>query len=143
MIQKRYADETRLTLDANELKLTDGTLVRIYEEDKWYDEVCIDLKESAAKFEELKPYLIFIAKNLCKMDAIVQKYYSSLKKNTSFADGYEVAYLCLDEPDGIRLTYYGTHENTEFDVIFQHINDEFILKSFGMVKNIPPDWDKQ
>jgi hypothetical protein len=35
------------------------------------------------------------------------------------------------------------NENTEFDVVFQYVNGDFILKSFGMVKNIPLNWDKK
>lgn len=141
LIRKRYTDKTRLIADANELKLTDRTLIQIYQEDKWYDEVYIDLEKQAVNFEELKSYIIFIARNLCEIDAIVQKYLL-LHGNAAFADDCQIAYLYFDEPDKIRITYYGTHINTEFDVLFQHINDKFILKSCGMVKNIPSDWDK-
>lgn len=142
MIRKRYIDEKKIIVDANKLKLTDSTLVQIYQEDKWYNEVYFDLEESTSKFERLKPYIMFIAKNICNMDIIVQKYFA-LHRNTRFADNYEVAYIYLNNPAGIRLTYYGIHENTQFDVLFEYINNEFILKSCGMVKNIPSDWEKQ
>ncbi len=81
--------------------------------------------------------IVFIAENLCKMDYIAQKY----TRDNKFAYSYMVAYIYIEIPDRVKLTYYGTIQNTEFDVTFQHINSEFILKSFGMVKDIQPNWD--
>ena len=126
-------------MDINELKLTEDALVLIYYGDKRYNEVTIDLEGEESKFEELKPYIIFVAKNLCKMDCIAQKY----SRDSEFAYRYEVAYICLNVKDIISLRYYGMIENTEFDVVFQYVNGDFILKSFGMVKNIPLNWDKK
>lgn len=139
LIHERYADNLKLVVDANELKLIDETQVLIYFGDKRYNEVTVDLEEEVSKFEELRPYIIFIAKNLCTMDCIAQKYSGDSK----FAYMYEVAYICFDVLDIISLRYYGMNENTEFDVVFQYLNGDFILKSFGMVKNIPLNWDKK
>ena len=126
-------------MDINELKLTEDAQVLIYYGDKQYDEVTIDLEGEESKFDELKPYIIFVAKNLCKMDCIAQKY----SRDSEFAYRYEVAYIHLNVRDIISLRYYGMIENTEFDVVFQYVNGDFILKSFGMVKNIPLNWDKK
>lgn len=142
MIQKRYTDKEKLIADPDELKLTDGTLVQIYQEDKWYGEVFVDLEDSADEFETLKPYIVSAAEKLCEMDTIVQRY-SASRGDSRFSDHYDVAYVCLDKPDGIRLTYYGTCVNTMFDVCFQCENNKLILKSCGLVKNIPPDWESQ
>lgn len=139
MIHKRYKDTDKMVVDVDELKLSDDALVLIYHEDKWYDDVFIDLEGQAVSFEKLKPYIIFAAKNLAEMDAIAQKY-SALHGDGRFVDGYEVAYVFLDAPDRIRLRYCGITQNTEFDVVFQYMNDEFSLKSFGMKKDIPSDW---
>lgn len=143
MICKRYADSLNLIDDVNELELINETQVLIYREDKWHDEIVIDLEEQATKFEELKFYIVFIAQNLWKMDSIAQKYSALHDGDSRFADGYEVAYILLDTSDRIKLRYYGTNENTEFDVVFQHINGELILKSFGMIENIPLDWNRE
>lgn len=142
MINKRYTDQEKLIINTEKLKLTDCTLVQIYHGDKWYGEVFIDLENSAAEFEKLKPHIVFVAEKLCEMDTIIQKY-SIFRGDTRFADHYEIAYIYFDKPDRIRLTYYGTCVNTMFDVVFQYINNKFILKSSGSVENIPPDWDKQ
>ena len=140
MIFKRYNDKNSLITDANELQLSATSEVVIYREDEWYGDVLFDLEGKKERFKELKPLILFIAENLCELDCIAQKY-SALHEDDNFADGYVVAYVCFREPDLISLTYYGTYENTEFDVVFQYRNNKFILKSFGMVKDIEPGWD--
>ena len=141
MIQKRYEDSTKLIVDANELELTGTAQVLVYREDKWYDEITVDLQGQEEKFEELKPLIVYAAQNLCKMDVIAQRY-SALHGDSKFVEGYKVAYICLGALEEISVYYYGMRENTEFEVIFQRVGDELLLKSFGMTKNIPPDWDK-
>ena len=53
MIYKRYKDADKLIVDADGLKLSDDALVLIYHEDKWYDDVLIDLEGQAVSFEKL------------------------------------------------------------------------------------------
>lgn len=137
LIHKRYNDNSRLMTDIKKLQLTNGTEVVIYLEDQYYEEIYVYLHEQEAKFEELKPMIVFVAENLCRMDCIAQKY----NGHDKFTDSYSIAYVCIEMPDIIKLTYYGMIENTEFDVVFQHKNDELVLKSFGMKKDISPDWD--
>ena len=141
MLQRRYNDKKNLITDRSELQLSSTEEVLIYREDEWHDEIVVDLEGRKEKFEELKPLIVFVAENLCEMDYIAQKY-SALCGDHEFVDGYVVAYVCLRDPDLISLTYYGTCENTQFDVVFQHSQDGLVLKSFGMVKEIDPDWDK-
>ena len=45
-------------------------------------------------------------------------------------------------PNMIALEYWGTRENTQYLVKFEEIDNKFILKSFGMVDDIPADWDE-
>ena len=99
MIYKRYKDADKLIVDADGLKLSDDALVLIYHEDKWYDDVLIDLEGQAVSFEKLKPYIIFAAKNLAEMDVIAQKY-SALHGDGRFVDGYEVTYVFLCDKIG-------------------------------------------
>ena len=142
MIVKRYNDKNNLVTDVNELQLSATAEVVIYREDEWYGDVLFDLEGKKERFKELKPLIVFIAENLCEMDSIVQKYSALHDGDDRFADGYVVAYICFHEPDLIYLTYYGTYENTEFDVVFQYRDNRFILKSFGMIKDIRADWDQ-
>lgn len=136
MIHERYNEKAYLIADADELKLSNETEVVIYRETRWCDEIAVNLEGQEDRFEELKPLIVFAAENLCKMDCIAQKY----DKDDKFYENYAVAYICLDIPDRIILTYYGTDVNTEFDVVFEHKGDELILKSFGTTKDISPDW---
>ncbi|MDE6053507.1 MAG: hypothetical protein K2G55_07065 [Lachnospiraceae bacterium] len=141
MIFKRYNDKNNLVTDVNELQLSATAEVVIYREDEWYGDVLFDLEGKKERFKELKSFIVFVAENLCELDCMAQKY-SALHGDDRFADGYAVAYICFHEPDRISLTYYGTYENTEFDVVFQYNNDGFILKSFGMIKDIGADWNQ-
>lgn len=141
-MQKRYTDTAKLITNIDKLELTDAGEVLIYCGDKWYDEVTVNLKGKEEKFEELKPVIAYLAKNLCKIDLIAQRY-DTLYEDGNFANSCEVAYICLNTLDEISVRYYGTQVNTEFDVVFQCVNDEFLLKSFGMRKNIPLDWNRE
>lgn len=136
MAHKRYNDENRLITDRNQLQLTNGTEVVIYREDAFHEDIVVELEGQADQFEELKPLIAFAAANLCEMDCVAQEY----DGDEQFAEHYEAAYVCLDAPDRIRITYFGACENTEFDVVFQRENSDLVLKSFGMVKDIAPDW---
>lgn len=139
MIHNRYNNKSKLITNINEFQLTNETEVIIYREEQYYDEIVVDLERQVDKFDELKPFIGFVAENLSKMDCIAQKYDGDDK----FAENYAIAYICLDAPDTIKLTYFGTFVNTEFDVVFQCLNGELVLKSFGTTKNIPSDWNKQ
>lgn len=138
MIHNRYNNKSKLITDVNEYQLTNETEVIIYYEEEYYDDIVVDLKGQVDKFDELKPFIGFVAENLSKMDCIAQKYDGDDK----FAENYAIAYICLDAPDTIKLTYFGTFVNTEFDVVFQCLNGDLVLKSFGTVKNIPSNWDR-
>ncbi|MCI8409458.1 MAG: hypothetical protein HFJ09_09360 [Lachnospiraceae bacterium] len=139
MIHNRYNNKSKLITNINEFQLTNETEVIIYREEQYYDEIVVDLERQVDKFDELKPFIGFVAENLSKMDCIAQKYDGDDK----FAENYAIAHICLDAPDTIKLTYFGTFVNTEFDVVFQCLNGELVLKSFGLTKNIPSDWNKQ
>ena len=113
------------------IELTDTGEVLIYCGDRWHGEITVDLEGQEEKFEELKPVIAYIAKNLCKIDLIAQRY-NTLHGDGTFAYSYEMAYISLQTLDEIRVRYYGLQVNTEFDVVFQCAGDEFLLKSFGM-----------
>ena len=123
MLRKRYYDKKQLITDESELRLTGDAEVMICREDKWYNEIVVDLSGQTDQFEELKPFIVSVAENLCKMDYLAQQY--EYGRESKFADHYEVAYISLDMPDKIILTYHGIVENTEFEVAFRYINGEF------------------
>ncbi|MDE7030743.1 MAG: hypothetical protein K2P63_12380 [Lachnospiraceae bacterium] len=142
MIHERYTDTAKRITNSEQLELTATGEVLIYCGDKWHGEVTVNLQGREDQFEELKQVIVYIAKNLCKIDLTAQRY-NALYGDGKFAYSYEVAYICLEPSDEISVRYYGMQENTEFDVVFQCANEEFRLKSFGMRKNIPPDWNRE
>lgn len=62
-------------------------------------------------------------------DLLAQKY-DALHGDGQFIYQYEIAYLYFNPFDEIRVRYYGIQVNTEFDVVFPCVNDEFLLKRF-------------
>ena len=141
MVHKRYDDKSRLIADMDEYKLTDGAEVIVYREDQWHEDVAVILRGQEGAFEELKPLIAFTALHLCEMDFMAQKYSGLYGGDGKFDEHFEAAYIRLVPPEEIRLTYFGAVENTEFDVVFWYGGDGLLLKSFGMEKNIPADWD--
>ena len=127
MLHKRYTDNTKLISNADELQLTNQTEVVIYRKDKWQDEIIVDLEEQAENFEQLKPYIAYIAQNLSNMDCMVQKY----SKEPKFAFDFILAYVYMDLSNHIILEYWGTTVNTTFQVIFEQANGKFHLKKCG------------
>lgn len=135
----RYGDIKKFITDANELKIVNGSEVYISSEENY--DIVVDLDRRSDQFEKLKPFIAFAAENICRLDNIVQKFDRTSYHTTGFP--YDLAAVSLDEPDIIRLTYWGTRENTVFDVVFEQKDSEFILKSFGMQDDIPADWEKE
>lgn len=128
-MNSRYTDKSKLITDVNELRIINDTEVLICEESLFYREVVVELKkDSVDRFEELKPFIKFIAENLYKMDEIAKNY----EKDDKFVYEYELATVHIDAFEKIRLTYYGMSENTEFDVVFEVNNGNFLLRKFGL-----------
>lgn len=135
MIIPRYNDKSKTITD--NYVLINGEVL-IYEEDDHYDAVSVCL-DSDSDFKALIPEIEFIARNLEKMDIIAQKY-SAYRKDTNFAAENNIAYAGFSENE-ITLTYFGTEVNTEFEVVFVKNKGNVSLKSFGMIKSIPDNWE--
>lgn len=136
----RYGNNKKFILDVNELKIVDGSYVYISKEEDY--DIAIDLDDRVSEFEKLKQYIVFVAEHICELDNITQKFnYRSYPEEKEFTDILSVVYI--DEPDIIALEYLGATVNTQYLVEFKYEEHRFKLKSFGMVKDIPDDWDKQ
>lgn len=145
----RYDNINKFITDIDKLKMDKYGTVYISEEDDYDISVCLD--EQMERFEELKPVIIKVAEHVCELDNIVQRYYKKYCKNSQkyykgryniddFEDYPETIYI--DKPNMIALEYWGARENTQYLVKFEEIDNKFILKSFGMVDDIPADWDE-
>lgn len=133
----RYADIEKFVTDPDELQITNGSEVYISSEDNY--DIVVDLQGHTEDFEQLKPFISFVAKNICELDNIAQKFDNLHSKSSQFP--YVVAVVFVDNPYVI-LEYWGTEENTQFDVVFEFNKGKFLLKSFGTIQSIPEDWDE-
>lgn len=136
----RYGDSTKFVTDINELKVEEGSYVYISKEEDY--DIAIDLGDRVTEFEKLKSYIVFVAEHVCELDNLAQKYMDIRHPNSGrFTDILSVIYI--DEPDVITFEYWGDFVNTQYDVVFKYEDNRFKLKSFGMVKDISDNWDKQ
>lgn len=136
----RYNDLKKFITDSSELKIVNNSEVYVSSEDNY--DIVIDLDGQIDKFEKLKPFIIFITKHICELDNIAQRF-SSLCHHNDRKFSFELEIVYIDETDVVRLEYWGTSENTVFDVVFRYINNEFVLEKFGMLDNIPYDWEEK
>ena len=133
----RYADIEKFITDPDKLQITNGSEVYISSEDN--HDIVVDLQGHTEDFEQLKPFISFVAKSICKLDNIAQKFDNLHSKSGQFP--YVVAIVFIDDPF-IILEYWGTEENSQFDVVFECKNDGFALKSFGTIQDIPENWEE-
>lgn len=133
----RYHDNQKLITDPEKLQLTDHSEVVISTEENY--DIVVDLKGNTADFERLKPFIAFVAQSLCALDHTAQKFNGLYSRSSRFP--YDVKIIFVDPPYVI-LEYWGTEENTQFDVVFVCDQDRFILKSFGTIHDVPADWEQ-
>lgn len=133
----RYADIDKFVTDPDKLQITNGSEVYISKEDDY--DIVVDLQGHTEDFEQLKPFISFVAKNICELDNIAQRFDSLHNKSGQFP--YVVAIVFVDDPY-IIIEYWGTEENTQFDVVFEHTKETFLLKSFGTIQDIPENWEE-
>lgn len=133
----RYNDIKKFITEPEKLQIVNGSEVYISSEENY--DIVVDLKGHTADFESLKPFIAFVARSLCELDNIAQKFDRLYSRSSQFP--YDVEIVFIDVPY-VTLTYWGTEENTQFDVVFECKEDKFMLKSFGIVPDVPTDWEQ-
>lgn len=133
----RYSDITKFITDSSQLKIEYGSYVYISKEEDY--DIAVDLDENIDKFEALKPFIVFLAKHICELDNITQRFWNRRHPDDIMEDILSIVYI---DGNDIILEYWGATVNTQYDVIFEYKNNWFRLKSFGAIKDIPGDWDK-
>ena len=132
----RYGDLSKFITDPDGLELDQHALVYLSAEDDY--DIAVDLERQKEKFDALRPYIAFVAKNICRLDDLVQRYDRERERGGGRFP-YSLNLVYVDKPC-IILEYCGMIENTTFDVVFRQENGKFILESFGMRHSLPPDW---
>ena len=142
----RYADMEKFITDPDKLQIVNGSEVYISSE---YDyDIAVDLQGRVEEFEQLKPFIVFVAKSICELDNTVQKFEyqhnwialspSILLSGPPFY--YDIETVFINDPY-IILKYWGTEEDRDFDVVFEFKNGKFVLRNFDTVRDIPEDWE--
>ena len=136
----RYNDIDKFITDPDKFRVINGSEIYISSEDNY--NIVVDLQGHTEEFEQLKPFIVLVAKNICRLDNIVQKFERQQNRNGSSSQfQYNIAVVFIDDPY-IILEYWGTEENTQFDVVFEHDKGKFFLKSFGTIQDIPENWEE-
>ena len=125
----RYSAPGRFITDPAKLRLTKtGEVYLSPAED--YD-IAADLEGREGEFESLRPRLVRLARELCGLDNMVQRFNRLvLKKGWRFP--YDLAVVTLRGPE-VVLEYWGREGEKGY-----------ALTGFGILppERIPPDWDK-
>lgn len=139
----RYKDTSKFITDPEKLRLADSGCVYISGEDDC--DIAVDMTDCYGAFDEVKPFIAFLAAHIGELDNAVQRFDclhgGGFDPNTDEAP-FELERISLEKPDTITLCYFCTDVNSEFDAVFEYIDGNFRLRSFGTMKNIPEGWDE-
>ena len=133
----RYHDIKKFVTDPEKLQIVNGSEVYISSEEDY--DIVVDLKEHKEEFESLKPFIAFIARNICELDNTAQKFNRLHSGESRFPFDLELIFIDVSH---VILEYWGTEVNTQFGVVFEYSKDKFTLKKFGMIQDIPADWEQ-
>ena len=68
----RYYDIKKFITDPEKLQIVNGSEVYISSEEDY--DIVVDLKGHKEEFESLKPFIAFVARNICELDNTAQKF---------------------------------------------------------------------
>lgn len=139
----RYGDITKFITEPDKLEVTHDKFVYISSEEDY--DIAVNLNSCYGSFDEVKPFIAFLAKHINELDNTVQRFdcrngsdYDPNSDETPFV----LEFISLEKPDTITLSYICTDENSQFDAVFEFKDNSFHLRLFGIVKNIPDNWEE-
>ena len=166
----RYGDLSKLITDPDLLQVTEDESVYISNENDY--DIAVDLETCYAPFDEVKPFIAFLATQICELDNIAQRFHRKKRvKNNgrgyvtlpSPAGTYRIdysqsmednptpqevkfsfilAFIYMEEKNRISFDYWCTTRNSQLEVVFEYKENKFFLRSFGMIDNIPDNWEE-
>ncbi|MDE6620733.1 MAG: hypothetical protein K2K74_09670 [Lachnospiraceae bacterium] len=167
----RYGDISKFITDPDLLQVTGDACVYISNENDY--DVVVVLERCYAPFDEVKPFIAFLATQICELDNAVQRfnrkkriknsghgyvrfpsppaplridYSQSMEDNPTPQEeksDFILAYIYMEEKNWISFDYWCTTENSEFDVVFEYKENKFFLRSYGIIDNIPDNWEDE
>ena len=115
----RYHDIKKFVTDPEKLQIVNGSEVYISSEEDY--DIVVDLKEHKEEFESLKPFIAFIARNICELDNTAQKFNRLHSGESRFPFDLELIFIDVSH---VILEYWGTEVNTQFGVVFEYSKDK-------------------
>lgn len=135
----RYYDIEKFVTDSSKLRVVNTSEIYISSPEDY--DIVIDLEDRINEFEKLKPFITLVAGNICKLDNMVQQFNRMRCGDNDF--DFDLSVICLEKSNILKLDYWGTRINTQFVVVFEFTCNEFVMKSFGRINDIPSDWNKE
>lgn len=136
----RYKDTSKF-ITPDKWALDGNGFVYISGEDDY--DIAVDLERCFCSFEELKPFIAIIVERINELDNTVQRFdnkqygFSPLRETNDYLN-----LISFPKPRFVTLEYVCTDVNSQFDVLFEYKDERFYLREFGLMKDIPEDWDK-
>lgn len=100
------------------------------------DDYDIWISNSDEEIIKYKKFIEFCIPNIGKLDMIARKYMAN-GNNVN----YDIKGVEFEDNNIIKLDCFTTEHNSSFWIVFTYQNDDFILESIGMDKNIPKNWE--
>lgn len=137
----RYGDISKFITKPEKLEVTCDKFVYISSEGDY--DIAVNLNSCYGSFDEVKPFIAFLAKHINELDNTVQRFdnkqhrFSPLRETNDYLN-----LISFPKPRFVTLEYVCTDVNSQFDVLFEYKNERFYLREFGLLKDIPEDWDE-
>ena len=131
----RYGDISKFITDPTKLELKSGEEVTMSENKDYC--IVFDMEDAPCGFEELRPFIANLAKDICELDNIAQKF--AMHEGEDFSD-YEIFVVTIDESYNVYLIYDSTKVANVCECRFEKKAGKYYLRKFGWVDGIPDDW---
>ena len=129
----RYGDLSKFITDPKKLELKFGEEVTMSE----YYHIVFNTEDAPCGFEELRPFIANLAKDVCELDNLAQKF--SMHEGEDFSD-YNIFFIGIDEDYNVCIVYDSTKVANVCEVWFEKKQGKYYLRKFGWVDEIPDDW---
>ena len=108
----RYGDLSKFITDPDLLQVTGDECIYISNANDY--DIAVDLETCYASFDEVKPFIAFLATQIYELDNAAQRFHR--KKRV---------------------------KNSQLEVVFEYKENKFFLWTYGAIDNIPDNWEDE
>lgn len=108
----RYGDLSKFITDPDLLQVTGDECIYISNANDY--DIAVDLETCYASFDEVKPFITFLATQIYELDNAAQRFHR--KKRV---------------------------KNSQLEVVFEYKENKFFLWTYGAIDNIPDNWEDE